>query len=263
MKLARLVTSTAGLVAVAALSIGVVHANQITLDPNGTYSYDRGGEFTVTGLSGADAALLDTTSAMSSGTSGDFFRTFCLETDEYVSNSPGIYDFVLNTSATASWGGSNTNGGDQIRQETAYLYTQFWNGNLLHYNPNDTSPNNRTTDARDLQAAIWTLENENGVSFSVSSQAQNWIDSAKAAVANGGWSGWGNVVVLNMFAQGHAREDNYRKQDILAMVDPTSVPAPSVLTLFGFGLLLMGGGIVISRRRKPQGGAFRDGGLAT
>jgi hypothetical protein len=84
------------------------------------------------------------------------------------------------------------------------------------------------TSAKALQEAIWFLENEPG------GVANDYVTTAKKMVANGIWSGLGDVRVMNL---GGA-------QDQLTVAP---VPEPTTMLLFCTGLIGLAG---IARRRN-------------
>ena len=86
------------------------------------------------------------------------FYTFCLEKNEGLAfNKP--YDYTLGVSAiNGGLGGGNP---DPISQGTSYLYNRFLNQNLPGYSFANNAA--RAASGRQLQNAIWALENEQAV----------------------------------------------------------------------------------------------------
>ncbi len=157
------------------------------------------------------------------------FQSFCLEVHEYVQIGH-TYDAQLNDEALQ--GGylragelPGNDGGDPISPQTAYLYTQFRAGTLAGY---DYTPGHgRGVSAEALQAAIWYLEGEAPYTnlASLSQATRDFISAAERS----GWTGIGNVRVLNLT---NGKESC---QDMLTMV-----PAPGALLLGAIGVSLVG-----------------------
>lgn len=83
------------------------------------------------------------------------FGTFCIEYNEEF--YPGNTYKVTDIGANALWGGQKATGGDPISKGTAMLYSLYATGNQdFGYNWGS----GRLTSARDLQLAIWWLEDE-------------------------------------------------------------------------------------------------------
>jgi hypothetical protein len=226
-------------------------ADTITLMNNtgsSGYSYGVGGEFAATHFQGMAIPSLGSDVSVVGGA----FQTFCIEHNEYF--TPGTkYDWVLNDEAVLG-GLSGIDPADRseysgmpdpICPETAWLFTQFWNGTLASYGYDYTLGTLRKNSAHDLQEAIWYLEGEYTTSRlaaynALSSRAQGWVVDAFAA----NWSDIGNVRVLNLYTQGHAGDSAYKVQDQLVMVVP--LPAASLAGL----ALLMGLAFVGKLRRR-------------
>jgi hypothetical protein len=204
-------------VSAVALVAFAAQADMIRLDTS-AFSAGVGGEFTATPLSG-NVGL----TGLAGDLSGGSFQTFCMEYDEHF--RPGnIFTVVINTGAV---GGGTPSGFDPLDPRTAYLYTLFRTGTLGAYNYGSS----REDTARDLQRAIWFIEDENG------GENNAFVALANAAVAPGGeWygRGIGDVRVMNLY-----NENGTRAQDQL-----TLIPAPGALALLGLA------GLGAARRRR-------------
>jgi hypothetical protein len=159
------------------------------------------------------------------------YSSFCLEKTEYVSVGAN-YDVVVATEALLGGGNdgpTGPQGGDALDPMTAYLYTQFRSGTLAGY---DYDPSGqRSASAGALQQVIWYLEDEGGMT---------WVDGGGSrqdqfyqAALGSGWTGIGDVRVLNLYAPGHVGEAGYFKQDQLALTVP--VPGAALLCSLGMG----------------------------
>ena len=154
---------------------------------------------------------------------GDSFRTFCLERRE--STGTDLFDAYVNDGAVLGGVG----GYDPLDYRTAFLYTEFCNGNLaaaVGYDYNDYAS------FEALQDVVWAIEGEGAVSWGT--MEQDLLDYANAQSL----SSIGNVRVLNLFDQA----GNYR-QDFLV-----KVPTPGAVVLGSIGVALVGW----VRRRKVQ-----------
>jgi hypothetical protein len=143
---------------------------------------------------------------------GDTFGSFCVETNEYF--TPGLTYFVtLNSYAIK--GGVSGGSPDPLSDESAWIYTQWLDGNITH----------TSTNANAVQAALWYLEGENyGVN-------NTYVTQALAAVA----AGWKNtdIMVMNLWATYLNGEYAGYSQDMLVRVP---VPATILLGFLGLGI---------------------------
>jgi len=186
---------------------------------------------------------------------GSIFQTFCLELDENL-DFQNPMDWECNTEAIA--GGNNTDAGDPLSSETAYLYSRFYRGILSDYNydqlgeddaDNTVYNETRGESATALQLAIWFLEDElNGPedqaiidAYNANQQAQDWVAEAQAN-ADGTI---GRVRVLNLT---QIRDGQTLRQDVLVL---TAIPLPPAAFL-GLGLMSALGGMEFIRRRRRQ-----------
>ena len=166
------------------------------------------------------------------------FQTFCVETDEYVFLPHMVEQTIINwdgTDSDAVYGGSDPSPEpDPLDPMTAYLYTQFATGVLSNYDyptmglmPGD----DRDTDARQLQYAIWYIEQELGPGSLISgSKAEAWYKEAyDAVVTNQTWTGIGDVRVLNLW-------DNTEPTPLQDMLYLVPVPGAVLLGILGLGV---------------------------
>jgi hypothetical protein len=178
---------------------------------DGQWGTTNGGEFLITVLDGP-IGIYDTT---------DQFKTFCVETDEFV-HYGGEYYVTIDTVA---WqGGTGGDEPDPLSPETAYLYSIWLDGPITH---SDISANA-------LQEAIWYFEEE-------TQGVENWlVDDAKDAVTPGGFNdSWydmwgytiGDIRVMNLWTN---PDHTGNAQDLLVRV-----PAPGavILSLLGLGAI--------------------------
>ncbi len=231
------------------------------------YGYGGGGlagerDVRVVSSTGNALQAFDTSIPLATRTSFDSqssgarqFATFCLERNEALSFGVS-YNATLSNAAFS--GGFNTDAGDAIAPETAYLFTQFANGTLSNYDYGtaDGAANSlRDSDAAALQSVIWWLEGEIdpiGAEFSfnnydpldaglasvnLSKQAFKWWQEAVAA----GWTDIGNVRVMNLW-DGNTGAAVQNQLTLSFMI-----PAPGAALLGMFGLTA-----IAVRRRKNR-----------
>lgn len=168
------------------------------------------------------------------------FGTFCLERSQRIRLDTA---YTIQGLSDAADKGLPTE--DALDSRTAYLYSNYYNGTLSDFNYTDFLEHRADADA--LQAAIWYLEGEVA---SLSGQALDWVNEATAAIANGDWTGLGDVRVINL----NYLENGQWKyvQDLLTVVGgeppPNIVPEPTTFAIWA----LLGGmvGLVYWPRRK-------------
>lgn len=235
------VFSGAGALAVASLALSTAvraESGTITVVRNAStvdgYTADiGGGEFGVTQFSGMALPAQGANVAVG----GDLFQTYCLEGNEHLPS--GAANWTLDTAAHLGGNGGQTSPGrDPLSPESAYLFSQFWNGNLAGFDylplggadPSASYGTNRRSSAYDLQLALWYLEDELlgsnvtgpgghfGWNF-LTTRAQGWVTDAFTQTAPGGsWSAtWGAGSIGNV--------------GVLVLTDAAGAVAQDVLVL--------------------------------
>jgi hypothetical protein len=160
------------------------------------------------------------------GSNNDFI-TFCVEKNEYFSPGESLKVSAVNTAAVnGGVGGGNP---DPLSPATAWLFTQFSSGTLAGYSHTSSKANS-------LQRAIWYLENEIAASdsgYAGDSQAQAWV----AAALGSGWTGIGQVRVLNLLRKDSSGNYTIAAQDQLYIAP---IPEPQAYATMLAGLALLG-----------------------
>jgi hypothetical protein len=224
-KLATLSVLTAALAASSAFA-----ADTLTLHLEPYYGGTGGGEFRITGTP-FGAGYVAGVTANVGGAGG--FQSFCLEAAETV--NPGTtYNYIIETKAIQGGVGP---GGDTLSRGTAWLYEEFAKGTLAGYAFGGTEAE-REQSARDLQDAIWWLEDEGGAN-------NGFVALAQAALGGDIKEDYdpttSSVRVLHLYARGVPWV-----QDIL-VYDPPGVPDGGLtLAMLGAGLT----GLAFARRRN-------------
>ena len=148
---------------------------------------------------------------------GSSFTTFCVETDEFVSDN----DYYVTVRSDAWQGGTAGPEPDPLSPQSAYLYSLWLDSGIAH----------NTTNANDIQQAIWWLEQETGWGVDNYLVAQ-----ANTAVAVGGswYNTWGadsigDIRVMNLWTN---VDHTGNAQDMLVRVP---LPAAVLLGMLGLG----------------------------
>lgn len=168
---------------------------------------------------------------------GNTYRGFCLETNELISlGSSNTYSYEIVTTGAINGGNSGGNP-DPVSSASAWIFTQWMSGAIA----------NNTTNATDVQRAIWSIEGENAGTLSAAALALKnaatalFPNTADNAITSGNFP---NIRVLNPFrmvddGSGNLVRENFQSQIIL-------IPLPTASGLALAGLALVGG----IRRRK-------------
>jgi hypothetical protein len=225
-----------GLAAETALAGEIVFTRDDTGDD--AYSAGAGGEYKVTKFTGQVLPPMGPGVALTGGV----FQTFCIERNEFVTMGK-TYEWEMSDAAVnGGVGGGNP---DPLGAEAAYLYHEFWYGRLDGYVYDTLGVDERAESADQLQHALWYLENElASLDTTTHSQAWQWVQDAQTAVANGDWTGIGNVRVLNLYTTDSSGVRT-NHQDVL-----TVVPLPPAALM---GLMLLTGIGLHQRRRRRMG----------
>ena len=178
------------------------------------------------------------------------FQTFCIEYDINIAPATQYWSQI---STQVAYGGVN-NGPKALSPEVAYLFTRFTKGTLDNYTY--TLGQGRTSDAHELQLALWALQNEvNAPKVGpADSKAAAWIAEASNAIALHQWDGLGDVRVLQLWGGGASGQsfDN-AAQNQLVLINPgptTPVPLPKSLWMGLVGLLSLAGFKSLSYRTR-------------
>ncbi|MCC6907861.1 MAG: hypothetical protein IT430_07975 [Phycisphaerales bacterium] len=177
------------------------------------------------------------------------FVTFCVETDEFLSEG-GVYFIQFNDAAEA--GGSGGPSPDPLSDATRYLYAHFIRGTIqaeldawdAHVGPTETFTYGAFADGEALQKAIWHLEEETGGSNNFLVGLATW------ALANGTLSDLSEISKVRVMNMWDNANFTGNRQDLLVMI-----PLPAPVWMGGVGLCGVIGLAFRQRRRSRQHGA--------
>jgi len=229
-------TSLKSLAVLATLAVVTmsVQANQLTLSTSSSYSVGVGGAF-IAGVIDGPMTNSSYSGAAKIGSTG--FLTYCIEYNEefYPSNwNPSyVYNYALSNGAkNGGVSGQTSANYDGVSNATAYLYSQFAQGNLAGVGgfSYDTSASGYGY----LQQAIWFLEGEGGTDNNLAKAAKNHEGANWNSDNNGAYG----VQAINMtYLNGAVSQDQLYYH---------SVPEQGLtVALVGFALL----GLVSFRRK--------------
>lgn len=154
---------------------------------------------------------------------GVLFTTFCLERDEYF--YPGYTYNITSITNEARAGGIDTDAGDPLSMESAWLFNQWTTKGIAQTAANATA----------IQLAIWKYEGE--WTADLSGDALTYFNNASVSTSYYG------IKVLNLYGPIPGGV-NGKAQDLLIQ---NPVPIPGAIWLLGSGLL---GLVAVRRRRK-------------
>ena len=187
----------------------------------GQYGTTNGGEFLMT-------VLQDPIGIYSLN---DQFRSFCLETNEYISNNTNYYVTIDTMARQGGTGGPHP---DPLSPQSAYLYSLWLDGT----DGTNTIAHSDTT-ANAIQRAIWYNEGENlGSNAGLSGTYINWAnDAVTLGGSNDSWHNlWGNTIgdirVMNLW-----KDANHT---LNAQDQFVRVPTPAAVLLGIIGLSIAG-----------------------
>lgn len=204
-----------------------------TADSFRTAGSNPGGEFRIEKDSNGTAA---------GGVLSDAFKSFCLETNEYLSLGSSYYVSGIDDAAVK--GGAGGGNPDYLSDATKWLYSAYRLSTL------DTAVAgyvyNTSAAADALQNAIWNLEDEGVAVSGLALSLKNWA-LGKGTFTNGGADG--TVKVLNI-KENNANGTNMQSQLFFIATPPhMEVPEPASLAIWS---ALAGMGLVAGRLRRRR-----------
>jgi hypothetical protein len=149
---------------------------------------------------------------------GSALHSFCIERDDLGNDAKWLNAVTNNGAVNGGIGGQTSPNFDPLSDQSAWLYTQYINGNTLGIG----DLNHR---AAAVQEAIWSFEQEMYPEWSMFAETPGVISLANAAIA-GGWTNQ-YVQVLNVTLL-----DGTPTQDFVVLV-----PEPATICLLGLGIL--------------------------
>ncbi|MCU0918609.1 MAG: hypothetical protein MUC88_29240 [Planctomycetes bacterium] len=219
-----------------------VEVGWVSVDRASNHYEGRGGEFTVFNI--ADLGDNLSPAGYVAGKSSDIahapsFQTFCVETDEYINIPSHNLKAYVSEYAVKGGGGGELDDMDYLEAPTAWLYTQFATGQLTGYNYGTADS------AGTLQRLIWGLESEGGIEagfatdwkklsntyceVTLSAADKTLIGTWQSQYAASGWSGIGNVRVLNLYTV------NSPETPVQSQLYLVPLPGTVLLGLLGLG----------------------------
>jgi len=229
-----------------AAEAGTISLTTDTTDSAGYTGGNAGGEFGVTLFTGGLFAPMGANAKIAT----NVFQTFSIETVENQKFGETV-NWTSSAAAHSGGAGGAVGGADPLSAQSAYLFTQFWNGQLSNYHYGVGT--DRMASATALQRVFWVLEQEiDPSSIAAGSQEALWIQEANAHTSEGGdWfnafgaNGIGDVRVLTLttIPSGGAL------RDVLVVNSAIATPLPSG-AMMGLGLIAMIAGAAFWKRRR-------------